>query len=303
MWETSTIHLQQGSATLLQAIHGTGPRDACVIVYSGADIGRRYAIEGPCMVIGRTHEADARLDSPGISRRHAELRQHGEQVLLRDLGSANGTFLNEVRLEAAAALKDGDLIRVGDVILKFYGRHSLDALLHDRIYRMATVDEGTGVHTKKYLLDALQREIDLARRIGRPLAVMELDLDHFKSVNDRYGHNAGDEVLRLAAAAVKDTVRGTDVVGRVGGEEFAVVLPATELRAAVDLAERVRVAVAAREHEFKVPGEDRVETRHQTVSIGVARWSAEMTQARELLGAADAMLYAAKHGGRDRVAS
>ncbi|MBU6260341.1 MAG: GGDEF domain-containing protein [Burkholderiales bacterium] len=301
MWETSTIHLQQGSATLLQAIRGAGAGEACLIVYSGEDIGRRYAVEGPCMVIGRTHEADARLDSPGISRRHAELRRQGEQVLLRDLGSANGTFVNEVRLDAAVALKEGDLIRVGDVILRFYGRQSLDALLHDRIYRMATVDEGTGLHTKKYLLDALQREIDLARRIGRPLAVMGLDLDHFKSVNDRYGHNAGDEVLRLAASAVRDTVRACDIVGRVGGEEFAVVLPATELGAAVELAERVRVAVAARAHDLVVPGEERVETRRQTVSIGVARWSAEMTQARELLGAADTLLYAAKRGGRDRV--
>lgn len=202
------------------------------MLYSSEHSGTRYPLTGPRLQLGRAPDCDICLESPGISRRHAELRAEphaaGEQAVLHHLGSSNGTYLNDCRLAAPAALKDGDLVRLGNVMLKFYERHSLDALLHDRIYRLATVDSGTEVHTKKYLLEAMEREVRLARHSGRPLSALCMDLDHFKAVNDRYGHNAGDLVLRGAAAAAQAAVRGSDILGRTGGEEFAVALPDTD---------------------------------------------------------------------------
>ena len=306
-WDHSTLRLNKADLTLFQALGDTAQRRPCLVLYSGDNTGTRFPLQGPRMTLGRSPECDVCLENLGISRRHAELREVGDTVTLYDLGSSNGTHLNEQRIQAPVDLKDGDVVRLGAAVLKFYDRQSLDALLHDRIYRLATVDSGTDVYTKKYLLEALDREVKLARRTGRPLSVMCLDLDNFKSVNDRYGHNAGDLVLRSAAAAAQERLRGSDILGRMGGEEFAAVLPDTDLQAAIELAERVRTAVAARTFELTVhtpgaAGQTASTAKHrQTVSIGVTQLTQHTLDVRDLLGAADAMLYAAKRNGRNRV--
>jgi diguanylate cyclase (GGDEF)-like protein len=301
--QQSTIHLNQGDVTLFQSLGESRHRQSCLVLYSGMDTGKRYALDAELMVVGRAPESEVFVDNPGISRRHAELRVAGDTVTLRDLGSSNGTHVNDERVDTVRALRDGDLVRLGNVVLKFYERHSVDALLHDRIYRMATVDVGTEVFSKKYTFDALRREIRLARRTARALSLVCLDLDHFKSVNDRYGHNAGDLVLRQAASALQAVVRGTDILGRTGGEEFVVVLPDTPLAAAAELAERMRVTVAEQTFLLRVNGErgSQAVLHRQTVSVGAAQLLDGMRDAHDFLGAADAMLYAAKRGGRNRV--
>jgi two-component system cell cycle response regulator len=305
-WDQTTLRLKKADLTLFQALGDTGQQKPCLILYSGEHSGTRFALQGKRLTLGRSPECDVCLESPGVSRRHAELREEGKDVVLHDLDSSNGTHLNEVRITQPQVLKDGDLVRLGASVLKFYDSHSLDALLHDRIYSLATVDSGTDTYTKKYLLEALEREVKLARRTSRPLSVLCLDLDHFKTVNDRYGHNAGDVVLRGTAAAAKERLRGSDIMGRMGGEEFAVVLPDTELRAAIELADRVRLTIAGRSFDLPLPGGSHPlqKTRHrQTVSIGAAQLTQHTLNARDLLGAADAMLYAAKRSGRNCVSA
>jgi diguanylate cyclase (GGDEF)-like protein len=306
-WDHSTLRLNKADVTLFQTLGDMAQRKPSLVLYSGEHSGTRFPLVGPRLQLGRAPDCDICLENPGISRRHAELRAEphadGEQAVLHDLGSSNGTYVNDLRLEAPAVLADGDLVRLGNVVLKFYERHSLDALLHDRIYRLATVDSGTEVYTKKYLLEAMEREVKLARHSGRPLAALCMDLDHFKAVNDRYGHNAGDLVLRSAAAATQAVLRGSDILGRTGGEEFAIVLPDTDLRGAVELAERVRAAVAAQVFELTPAGAAQPLRHRQTASFGVAVFVPAMQAARDLLGAADAMLYAAKRQGRDCVSA
>ncbi len=305
-WDASTLRLGKNELTAFQT---QGPavaqQPACLILYSGEDAGKRFPLEGLALTIGRSPECPIWVDHPGISRCHAELLRDADGYLLRDLASANGTHLNGLRLELPTRLHDGDLIRLGKVALKYYERQSLDALLHDRIYRMATVDAGTDLHTKRYLMDALERELKRARRNDHPLSVLCLDLDHFKLVNDQYGHDAGDQVLHRAAALMKLQVRGSDIVGRIGGEEFAVVLPETELPAAIELAERMRQALAAHPHPLELRGDQgqRTVVQHlQTASIGAARLEPDMADGRALLAAADLKLYSAKREGRNRVA-
>lgn len=304
-WEPpSTVWLKHGDATVMQALSDADQQQACLILYSGDDAGKRFALSGARTVLGRSPSCEVCIDSPGVSRCHAELLHEGDHFVLHDRDSVNGTHVNGVRLYAPKALHDGDLISLGNVALKFYERQSLDALLHDRTYRLATVDASTDVFTKRYLLEALEREIRRAHRTDHALSVVCVDLDHFKSVNDRFGHNGGDIVLRAAAAALKAQVRNSDVLGRTGGEEFAVVLPATDLRAALELAERMRAAVAAELYVLEVAdatGSHRVQFR-QTASFGVAQLAQTMPDARALLGAADQLLYAAKRSGRNRVA-
>lgn len=304
-WDASTLRLNKGELTAFQTLGpAVAQQPACLILYSGEDAGKRFTLEGPALTVGRSPECPIWIDHPGISRCHAELLRDAEGYVLRDLASSNGTHLNGVRLETPTRLHDGDLIRLGKVALKFYERQSLDALLHDRIYRMATVDAGTEVHTKRYLMEALERETKRARRNQHPLCVLCVDLDHFKQVNDLYGHDAGDQVLHRAAALMQQQVRASDILGRIGGEEFAVVLPETDLPAALELAERMRLTLAAQPHTLTLrdaQGQASVVQHRQTASLGVARLEADLTDGRALLAAADLRLYSAKREGRNRI--
>jgi len=298
-WEHSTLRLTKSEVLLHTAPADSGKVCACLVVYTGPQAGLRFALDAARTVIGRLPDNEAQIDSPGISRRHAELQLQGDSVVLHDLGSANGTLLNGVRLEKPTALKDGDLVRLGEVTLKFYDRQSLDAAVHDRLYRIATVDAGTELYTRRYVLEVLERELHRARRSGQPLSVVALDLDHFKAVNDRWGHAAGDTVLRVAAGVVSANARAGDTVGRLGGEEFIVVMPDTPLAAATEAADRMRLALAARVVSIEQPGATAPVLHRQTVSLGVVQFEPAMRSVSELLSAADQMLYAAKRAGRN----
>ncbi|MFO1272614.1 MAG: GGDEF domain-containing protein [Rubrivivax sp.] len=304
MSDTPTIAVTRSGLSLLQDVVGPARRP-CLILYSGADAGLPFDLEPGVYTVGRAPESSLQLESPGISRRHAELRVSEDAVLLADLGSSNGTFVNEVRIGDPVRLRGGDVVRFGVLVLRFYESQSLEAALHDRIYRTATVDPGTEVFNRRYLFDALKREMRLARQHNVPLAVVIYDLDHFKLVNDRHGHAAGDVVLRDSAAIVRASLAGTGMLGRLGGEEFGIVLPHHALAQAVQVADRARQAVA--DHRFVlgdsgVPGPSAVVHR-QTVSMGVASLAPDMADPIDLIAAADRKLYESKNGGRDRVSA
>jgi len=301
MNEHPTIAIQNGEVSLLQGLEAQS--EPCLILYSGPDVGRRFDLKPGRVVVGRSPGAGVMIDSVGISRRHFELEVGSASVELHDLGSANRTYVNDEPVGQPVRLRDGDLVRIANVVLRFHERRSLDALLHDRIYRMATVDIGTGLYNRRYVQEALKIEFARSRREQTPLALLCCDLDHFKVVNDRYGHQAGDAVLRTCAVRLRDTLRDSDIVGRWGGEEFVVVLRDTTMENASMLAERLRVAVAREVHEIEVAGPNGPQTvqHHQTMSVGVAIYKPAMADEFDLMAAADRMLYAAKRNGRDRV--
>lgn len=298
MVDPPTVTVTRSGVSLLQAVAGPAERRPCLILYSGPDAGRPYDLEPGTVVIGRAPESGLQLDHPGVSRRHCELRIDAHSVLLADLGSVNGTWVDEVRIEQPLPLHGGEIIRLGLMVLRYYERQSLEAALHDRVYRMATIDAGTEVFNRRALFDTLKREITASRRHGRPLSVVCVDLDHFKEVNDTHGHAAGDAVLREVAQGLRAGLQGSGAVGRLGGEEFVLVLPNTPLDAARDLAERTRAAIEARVHAVGTGA-----THRQTISAGVATLVDTMVDADALLAAADAMLYASKRGGRNRVSA
>ncbi len=171
-----------------------------------------------------------------------------------------------------------------------------NVLLHDEATRASTIDQMTGLWNYRYLMTSLNREIERANRFDRSLSVLMLDLDHFKRVNDTYGHPRGDTVLREFAARVQAEVREVDTVARYGGEEFAVVLPETTAAGAENLAERICAAIRAQ--PFTADGTE-IPLR-VTVSIGGAVYPEHGTSSRDLIHAADRALYSAKEGGRDR---
>jgi diguanylate cyclase (GGDEF)-like protein len=178
--------------------------------------------------------------------------------------------------------------------LKYLSGADAEANYHEEIYRMTIVDGLTQIHNKRYLYEALEREITRARRHDRPLALLLFDIDFFKRINDHYGHLAGDYVLRELADAVKTRIRRDEVFARYGGEEFVIVLPETTLEGARALAESIREKVA--EHEFTFQNE-RIAV---TISVGCSVL-VDDEGANDLIRRADEMLYEAKRGGRNRV--
>lgn len=162
-----------------------------------------------------------------------------------------------------------------------------------RLRELIRTDALTGIQNRRAFDENLRQAWNLSARIGQPLSVLMIDIDHFKAINDEDGHDAGDEALKSIAHALQANVRATDLVFRYGGEEFAVLLPATQLDAALLVAEKLRRAVAERSHNG----------RAITVSIGLATDVAHtpgLTEAR-LVQVADAALYRAKNAGRNRV--
>ena len=158
---------------------------------------------------------------------------------------------------------------------------------------LARFDALTGVLSRRALLDALNTEVERAKRYGSALACLMLDLDHFKRINDTYGHQFGDEVLRRIAGAISENCRPNDHLGRYGGEEFLIILPETRIGGATKFAERVRSAVA----ETSLDRED----ERITLSIGVAEWRDGDDSKRRLISQADRALLEAKAAGRNRI--
>jgi two-component system, cell cycle response regulator len=173
-----------------------------------------------------------------------------------------------------------------------------DQLAHAnaQLAELAVTDPLTSLHNRRHLYQEMEREFARAQRYRRPLACFMLDIDHFKNVNDTYGHQVGDRVLVLVADVIRGSVRNTDIAGRFGGEEFMILAPETPAANALVLGERVRQKVAART-EAGQPDVPRV-----TISIGVATTEHPVaSDANELVRLADEALYKAKEGGRDRV--
>jgi diguanylate cyclase (GGDEF)-like protein len=168
--------------------------------------------------------------------------------------------------------------------------------LFKKIQRLAITDSLTDIYNRRHLFVLGQREFNRARRFKRPLSVVFIDIDHFKEVNDLYGHRAGDEVLTLITRTIQKHIRDIDVMGRYGGEEFLLFIPEVELEATRHIAERIRAAVeqALSDSRFSKPA--------VTISLGVASLTDDIPTLAALVARADAAMYDAKRTGRNRVA-
>ncbi len=169
--------------------------------------------------------------------------------------------------------------------------------LRAEVARLAELDELTGLYNRRKFLELAEKEAEKCKRYQRPFSFMMLDLDHFKTVNDTYGHQAGDTVLRSFADVVRNQIRNVDVMGRLGGEEFGIVLVETRLDAAKVVAERIRQAVA--EAHLHFTEKDSVSI---TVSIGLTEAADSECIVDRIMSKADTALYKVKDGGRDHVA-
>jgi two-component system cell cycle response regulator len=271
------------------------PGDACLVQIYGPSLGKRYALDRPETIVGRDLSSDIVVDLDTVSRRHCRFTARGGTVQLVDMGSTNGTLLNDRDVELETSLRSNDLVRVGGAIFKFLYGDDIEAQYHEEIYRLTIEDGLTRVSNKRYFLEFLEREMARCHRYGRALSLLLFDLDHFKKINDEFGHLAGDYVLQELARLARERVRREECLARYGGEEFAVVLPESGPEKARVFAEKlVRLAF---DHDFLFEGKK----LPVTISLGVADMAPEMTETAQFIKAADAALYRAKREGRNRV--
>ncbi len=214
---------------------------------------------------------------------------------------------NEQYIEITASpIKDGSgrIIAMAETYRNIMEKQADDDLmklvkeLNDaraRLRQMAITDELTGLRNRRYIMERLEEEFQRARRTGRPLSLIMLDIDHFKAVNDTYGHMFGDAVLRTVASRIRDCLRKHDLVGRVGGEEFLVVSPESDVQDAIIVAERIRRVV-----QSKAIAEGNLEV-NVTLSAGVTALSEQDKSPDSVFSRADTALYMAKQEGRNRV--
>lgn len=272
--------------------------DCLVVIYDKEKSrqGRRHDLVGKVLRVGRESINDIVLDDVGVSRTHARIERRADGWVLMDVGSTNGTLLNNQKLSVIRSLKNGDQLRFGSVILKYLSGADIENAFHEEIYQLTILDNLTGLANRREFDDVLAREFARARRYGRRFSVLTLDVDYFKNVNDTYGHPRGDDVLMGIGRLIKGRLRANDLAARLGGEEFALILPETELAGAATVAEQLRA-----ETEALVSASEGSEIK-VTISIGCAELTPDDQDGLSLFRRSDEKLYEAKSAGRNRIA-
>lgn len=272
--------------------------DECCLVqiYPPDVIDGMLLLEEDEFTIGRSPDCELPISDSSVSRAHAKLVRGQAGYVVRDLESTNGTLVNEKLIEGDCPLRSGDTIRVGGFLFRFLSAGSVESQYHETVYSALTRDALTGTMNKRYLLEAMAREISRSTRAKMEMSVVMLDIDHFKSVNDTHGHLVGDEVLRTFGQRVGGVCRCDDLLARYGGEEFCLLLAATGRDGAREIAERCRLAVA------ETPFETTAGPLEISASFGFAVLDPRQpSDSSGLLEAADQQLYEAKRSGRNRV--
>jgi two-component system, cell cycle response regulator len=276
-----------------------GEASPVLTVLTGLDAGRTLILQRGSNVMGRSSRVAVSLDDDSVSRRHCviEVGALGAPRIY-DMGSTNGTHVNGEELApSGAVLSEGDRIQLSaSVVLKFGWHDVLEESVQRKLYHSAVRDALTGTYNKRYFQDRLTTEFAWATRNDRPLACMIYDLDHFKRINDTWGHAAGDAVLRGVSTRVARLVRTEDVLCRFGGEEFVLLMRETEPQVALEVAERIRQQVAASPITW-----DGIDIPI-TLSAGMATSDETgLESGQDLFMVADGRLYEAKAGGRNNV--
>jgi len=269
-------------------------KEACLVVIYGLDLGRKYNLTRPQIIVGRSSKADIQIDQESVSRNHCKIINTGGAILLRDMGSTNGTYVNDELIDEYV-LRDGDFIKVGRCIFKFLSGNNIENAYHEEIYRLTTIDGLTQIYNKRYFQETLEREIGRAQRYRRDLSLIMFDIDRFKNINDTFGHLAGDYVLKHLATVVKARIRREDILARYGGEEFAIILPEIDQHNALQFGDKIRRIAERTPFRFEetdIP---------LTVSVGVACLTGDVQDAIQFVKIADDHLYAAKAAGRNAV--
>jgi diguanylate cyclase (GGDEF)-like protein len=277
---------------------GRTPRsEAALTVLRGELPGALFPLQAEEVIIGRDGDVAISLPDHSLSRQHARIQRHGSVYKIEDLGSTNGTFVDGMRIAGTRLLEDGCRIHLGTrTVLHFRLHDAVELEAACASYALTVRDPLTGIYNRRYLEERLGSEAAYCRRHCTPLALIMLDIDHFKRINDQHGHSVGDHALRVLANTLSELTRDEDVLARYGGEEFALIVRGINRQETLALAERIRCSVEG-SHLSVATG-----LLSFTVSVGVAHCdNGHGSDAQTLLEVADRALYVAKDAGRNLV--
>ena len=248
------------------------------------------------VTLGRGQDADIRLDDELVSRKHCTIGFDGVHVTVTDLGSTNGTFVDGQPIQAAVLDSDNRL-QLGKMVLKVEFKDKSEEAFDRALYEAATIDPLTKISNRRNFFDRSLGELALARRNNYFVHTIMVDADHFKRVNDTWGHQCGDMVLKEIARILNEEKRESDLLARYGGEEFLLLLAGISPEDAQKSAERLRMAIERHRFSWKdtvIP---------VTISLGLCtRQGENIPKIEEMIAESDRLLYTAKEGGRNRVA-
>lgn len=268
--------------------------EACLVkIYPAIVAGSLIPVVSEISVFGRDASCDFELADNFASRQHAFLQWIDGEWQITDLGSTNGTFVNDVQITRQQLL-NGDQIRIGKHIFKFLATDHVEKAYHEAVFNMMTVDALTRTYNRRYFDEVIQREVVRSMRHERSLGVLIFDIDHFKVINDSYGHLVGDELLTKVCDRITERISSDDVFARIGGEEFAVAVVETSPEGLDNLG-RDLCQLVARES---------FETSGGSISLTISCGGAHTTgvpslTTMQLMAVADANLYRAKRNGRN----
>ena len=279
-----TDHTMRVQAPTLEAEN----RPWCLVVVAGPLVGQRFELTDAA-TIGREAGVEIQLAEPSVSRRHCHVFRKRGGFWVNDLGATNPVRVNGMQVKASPLL-EGDILIVGDLMLKLLGPNSPENAMVAALHDQASKDVLTGIANRRHFRGEMERVF----AHSSAMALIALDVDHFKSINDRFGHPAGDKVLAAVGAHLRKASIAPALAGRIGGEEFAVLLPADH-QAARTLAEQMREGIEA------MSIEDEGNTIKVTASFGLASRRPDDANADAIYARADGALYEAKRSGRNRV--
>ena len=246
-------------------------------------------------ILGRGTDANIRLDDELVSRKHCELYFDGRFVTVTDLGSTNGTFVDGSPV-TTRRLESDNRLQIGKMVLKVDFKDPTEEAFDRELYEAATMDPLTKISNRRTFMDRSLGELALARRNNYYVHCIMLDIDHFKRVNDTWGHQCGDAILKEVARILKDEKRESDLLARYGGEEFVLLLSGIGVEDAKKSAERLRAAIERHHFSWKdtiVP---------VTISLGLSSLQGEeITKIEDMIASSDKCLYVAKENGRNQV--
>jgi diguanylate cyclase (GGDEF)-like protein len=262
------------------------------------DFGKHFNFSERSITIGRNKSHQISLEDEKVSKTHCEIcidRNHEfEQVIIKDLDSTNGTYVNG-KLVKQEVLKSGDKIGIGDTVLQVSSNDAIEEEYHTKLFTFAATDSLTGLYNRRYIFNELDNQSKIARRNNRVFSLVIIDIDNFKQLNDTYGHLAGDDYLKRLSVVISRSLREQDICGRVGGEEFLIILPETRLEGARNMANRIREQI----EKTEVIRRGRI--IKTTISAGISQFDMYVSDSRTLYELADLALQKAKKTGKNKV--
>jgi len=289
--------IDQTADTSVTSLVTDKPKKAHLFFLSGPLRGQLFPLSEGTILLGRGQESDITIKDERVSRKHLKLEIKKEKVIIEDLKSTNGTFINGEKINRETLKMNDKVYMSPSTVFKFYLADEDEKTAIDELYELGVNDPLIGIYNKSYFIERLKEEMSYSKRYKTSLSLIMIDIDHFKKINDNYGHLIGDHVLIKVAESIKSICRTTDIFARYGGEEFSIILRNTDEKGAFVFAERVRKKI---EETTIISGENKIKI---TISLGISSIQADVKyeEYKQFIHMADRCLYHSKKQGRNQV--